>query len=186
MLKKLECSKQAYALDTLAWENITRFQPCNVGLGEARVHTQKTYPRRRHRRYDTQQIHTVRPFSDKGQGLWEVTARPPRGLSNAKEQRHGLSEVRRVTTKSVVLKSRPDLLMRGLSKVRQAAARLVRGPTRPNEDVEREGEAFGLLLQARFYIFWERVSVALLRKKRRFAFLGGSATPNARFLQLSY
>ncbi|GFY96788.1 hypothetical protein Acr_11g0010940 [Actinidia rufa] len=61
-------------------------------------------------------------------------------------------------TKLVVLKLRPDLLLRGLSKVRQAATRLIRSPTRPTGDVEGEEEAFGLLLQVRFYICLERVS----------------------------
>lgn len=31
-LKKLECSKQAYALDTLAWDNIIGFRSYSVGL----------------------------------------------------------------------------------------------------------------------------------------------------------
>ncbi|CAL9199596.1 unnamed protein product [Musa hybrid cultivar] len=31
-LKKLECSKQAHALDTLAWDNITGFRSYCVGL----------------------------------------------------------------------------------------------------------------------------------------------------------
>ncbi|KAK7390261.1 hypothetical protein VNO78_25560 [Psophocarpus tetragonolobus] len=31
-LKKLECSKQAYALDSLAWDNTTRFSSYCVGL----------------------------------------------------------------------------------------------------------------------------------------------------------
>lgn len=31
-LKKLECSKQAYALHTLAWDNITGFRSYCVGL----------------------------------------------------------------------------------------------------------------------------------------------------------
>ena len=31
-LKKLECSKQAYALDTLAWDNIIGFRSYCVGL----------------------------------------------------------------------------------------------------------------------------------------------------------
>ncbi|KAK9266794.1 hypothetical protein L1049_027256 [Liquidambar formosana] len=31
-LKKLECSKQAYALDTLAWDNIIGFWSYSVGL----------------------------------------------------------------------------------------------------------------------------------------------------------
>ena len=31
-LKKLECSKQAYALDTLAWDNIIGFRSYYVGL----------------------------------------------------------------------------------------------------------------------------------------------------------
>ncbi|KAF9662363.1 hypothetical protein SADUNF_Sadunf18G0045500 [Salix dunnii] len=31
-LKKLECSKQAYALDTLAWDNIIGFRSSCVGL----------------------------------------------------------------------------------------------------------------------------------------------------------
>ncbi|CAN1319517.1 hypothetical protein LINPERPRIM_LOCUS31260, partial [Linum perenne] len=31
-LKKLECSKQAYALNTLAWDNITGFWSYCVGL----------------------------------------------------------------------------------------------------------------------------------------------------------
>ncbi|KAH0983798.1 hypothetical protein GBA52_010975 [Prunus armeniaca] len=32
LLKKLECSKQAYALDTLAWDNIIGFRSYSVGL----------------------------------------------------------------------------------------------------------------------------------------------------------
>ena len=31
-LKKLECSKQAYALNTLAWDNIIGFRSYSVGL----------------------------------------------------------------------------------------------------------------------------------------------------------
>ncbi|KAK9277898.1 hypothetical protein L1049_027455 [Liquidambar formosana] len=31
-LKKLECSKQAYALDTLAWDNIIGFRSYSIGL----------------------------------------------------------------------------------------------------------------------------------------------------------
>ena len=31
-LKKLECSKQAYALDTLAWDNTIGFRSYSVGL----------------------------------------------------------------------------------------------------------------------------------------------------------
>ncbi|GFS37146.1 BR-signaling kinase 3 [Actinidia rufa] len=133
------------------------------------------------------QIQTVRPFSGEGQGLWEVTARPPRGLLNAKDQRHSLSEVKRVTTKSVVLKSRPDLLLRGLSKVRQSSARLIRGPARPI------GGPASLLLQVCFCICWERVSDEIGARFRRAseeeAPIRGSwgiRHPYARFLQLSF
>jgi len=33
-LKKLECSKQAYALDTLAWDNIIGFRSYCVGFSD--------------------------------------------------------------------------------------------------------------------------------------------------------
>ncbi|KAI7991115.1 hypothetical protein LOK49_LG12G03019 [Camellia lanceoleosa] len=59
-LKKLECSKQAYALDTLAWDNIIGFRSYYVGLRD----------RRAQRRSDTVLVSTI---SDADQGLADVT-----------------------------------------------------------------------------------------------------------------
>ncbi|KAF3438216.1 hypothetical protein FNV43_RR20977 [Rhamnella rubrinervis] len=64
-LKKLECSKQAYALDTLAWDNIIGFRSYSVGLRDqlgAR------------RRSDTVLVSTI---SDADQGWADVAYRTP-------------------------------------------------------------------------------------------------------------
>ncbi|KAK0594477.1 hypothetical protein LWI29_028904 [Acer saccharum] len=67
-LKKLECSKQAYALDTLAWDNIIGFRSYSVGLRDRK---RKLGARRRS---DTVLVSTI---NDADQGSADVTFRTP-------------------------------------------------------------------------------------------------------------
>ncbi|KAM7461312.1 hypothetical protein LguiA_029433 [Lonicera macranthoides] len=64
-LKKLECSKQAYALDTLAWDNIIGFWSYYVGLRD-RIGAR--------RRSDTVLVSTI---NDADQGSVDVAFRTP-------------------------------------------------------------------------------------------------------------
>ena len=71
-------------------------------------------------------------------------AKPDGGQTRNSEQRKGLTKVRRVTastiggqTRTVILKSRPDLLPQGLSKVRQASVWPIRDPTSDGETYQR-------------------------------------------------
>ncbi|KAG7529159.1 hypothetical protein ISN44_Un146g000120 [Arabidopsis suecica] len=67
-LKKLECSKQAYALDTLAWDNIIGFRSYCVGLRDRK---RKLGARRRS---DTVLVSTI---NDADQGSADVAYRTP-------------------------------------------------------------------------------------------------------------
>ncbi|KAK3175660.1 hypothetical protein Dsin_033149 [Dipteronia sinensis] len=77
-LKKLECSKQAYALDTLAWDNIIGFRSYSVGLRDRTFAKDVFINQERklgaRRRSDTVLVSTI---NDADQGSADVTFRTP-------------------------------------------------------------------------------------------------------------
>ncbi|KAF3437862.1 hypothetical protein FNV43_RR20618 [Rhamnella rubrinervis] len=77
-LKKLECSKQAYALDTLAWDNIIGFRSYSVGLRDRTFAKDVFINQERklgaRRRSDTVLVSTI---SDADQGSADVAYRTP-------------------------------------------------------------------------------------------------------------
>ncbi|KAF8389525.1 hypothetical protein HHK36_026220 [Tetracentron sinense] len=77
-LKKLECSKQAYALDTLAWDNIIGFRSYYVGLRDRTfakdVFTNQERKLGARRRSDTVLVSTI---NDADQGSADVAFRTP-------------------------------------------------------------------------------------------------------------
>ncbi|KAH0987820.1 hypothetical protein GBA52_014997 [Prunus armeniaca] len=92
-LKKLECSKQAYALDTLAWDNIIGFRSYSVGLRDRK---RKLGARRRS---DTVLVSTI---NDADQGSADVTFRtPPAPYEKSKFLGSGGSMVARLKLKGI-------------------------------------------------------------------------------------
>ncbi|RXH78148.1 hypothetical protein DVH24_001613, partial [Malus domestica] len=85
-LKKLECSKQAYALNTLAWDNIIGFRPILTKVGARR-------------RSDTVLVSTI---NDADQGSADVTFRtPPAPYEKSKFLGSGGSMVARLKLKGI-------------------------------------------------------------------------------------
>ncbi|CAN2060197.1 unnamed protein product [Malus fusca] len=92
-LKKLECSKQAYALNTLAWDNIIGFRSYSVGLRDRK---RKLGARRRS---DTVLVSTI---NDADQGSADVTFRtPPAPYEKSKFLGSGGSMVARLKLKGI-------------------------------------------------------------------------------------
>ena len=67
-------------------------------------------------------------------------ARPPRGLSEAKERQRGLLKVRRTTVKPVEGQASDEEACRTQIEARFAFARSVKGPTSIGEAYQRSGE----------------------------------------------
>ncbi|KAL2224857.1 UNVERIFIED_CONTAM: hypothetical protein Sindi_3123700, partial [Sesamum indicum] len=92
-LKKLECSKQAYALYTLAWDNIIGFRSYYVGLRDRK---RKLGARRRS---DTVLVSTI---NDADQGSADVAFRtPPAPYEKSKSLGSGGSMVARLKLKGI-------------------------------------------------------------------------------------
>ncbi|KAK0594415.1 hypothetical protein LWI29_003816 [Acer saccharum] len=73
-LKKLECSKQAYALDTLAWDNIIGFRRTTAKAFAKDVFINQERKLGARRRSDTVLVSTI---NDADQGSADVTFRTP-------------------------------------------------------------------------------------------------------------
>ncbi|CAL8988898.1 unnamed protein product [Prunus brigantina] len=128
-LKKLECSKQAYALDTLAWDNIIGFRSYSVGLRDRK---RKLGARRRS---DTVLVSTI---NDADQGSADVTFRtPPAPYEKSKFLGSGGSMIIAIVG-----------LQRGIPSKRESSARVDYVPAlcthRPSLlPIEWSGEVFG-------------------------------------------
>ncbi|KAH0987804.1 hypothetical protein GBA52_014981 [Prunus armeniaca] len=102
-LKKLECSKQAYALDTLAWDNIIGFRSYSVGLRDRTFAKDVFINQERklgaRRRSDTVLVSTI---NDADQGSADVTFRtPPAPYEKSKFLGSGGSMVARLKLKGI-------------------------------------------------------------------------------------
>ncbi|KAL0744729.1 hypothetical protein Bca101_101218 [Brassica carinata] len=109
-LKKLECSKQAYALYTLAWDNIIGFRSYCVGLRDRSEQLRKHLPRMfslikkrklgARRRSDTVLVSTI---SDADHGSADVAFRTPLApYEKSKFMGSGGSMVARLKLKGIV------------------------------------------------------------------------------------
>ncbi|KAG8379553.1 hypothetical protein BUALT_Bualt07G0101000 [Buddleja alternifolia] len=137
-LKKLECSKQAYALYTLAWDNIIGFRSYYVGLRDRK---RKLGARRRS---DTVLVSTI---NDADQGSADVAYRtPPAPYEKSKSLGSGGS---------------PDIiiaivgLQRGISSKHESSARVDYVPALCIHrqlllPIEWSGEVFGSRRRGRF------------------------------------
>ncbi|KAF3438207.1 hypothetical protein FNV43_RR20967 [Rhamnella rubrinervis] len=90
-LKKLECSKQAYALDTLAWDNIIGFGPITFGRRDRSNDYEGrsgalVFHSRRAKVGGSKAIgyRLVSTISDAEPGMGDVTYRTPRHLMKSK------------------------------------------------------------------------------------------------------
>ncbi|KAL2225677.1 UNVERIFIED_CONTAM: hypothetical protein Sindi_2972700 [Sesamum indicum] len=108
-LKKLECSKQAYALYTLAWDNIIGFRSYYVGLRDRERTTAKAFAKDvfinqerklgARRRSDTVLVSTI---NDADQGSADVAFRtPPAPYEKSKSLGSGGSMVARLKLKGI-------------------------------------------------------------------------------------
>ncbi|KAL2224243.1 UNVERIFIED_CONTAM: hypothetical protein Sindi_3129300 [Sesamum indicum] len=108
-LKKLECSKQAYALYTLAWDNIIGFRSYYVGLRDRERTTAKAFAKDvfinqerklgARRRSDTVLVSTI---NDADQGSADVAFRtPPAPYEKSKSLGFGGSMVARLKLKGI-------------------------------------------------------------------------------------
>ncbi|KAB2601387.1 hypothetical protein D8674_002392 [Pyrus ussuriensis x Pyrus communis] len=102
-LKKLECSKQAYALNTLAWDNIIGFRSYSVGLRDRTFAKDVFINQERklgaRRRSDTVLVSTI---NDADQGSADVTFRtPPAPYEKSKFLGSGGSMVARLKLKGI-------------------------------------------------------------------------------------
>uniref|UniRef100_A0A2N9I9T7 rRNA intron-encoded homing endonuclease n=1 Tax=Fagus sylvatica TaxID=28930 RepID=A0A2N9I9T7_FAGSY len=98
-LKKLECSKQAYALDTLAWDNIIGFRRTTAKAFAKDVFINQERKLGARRRSDTVLVSTI---NDADQGLADVTYRtPPAPYEKSKSLGSGGSMVARLKLKGI-------------------------------------------------------------------------------------
>ncbi|KAL2246432.1 UNVERIFIED_CONTAM: hypothetical protein Sindi_2911400 [Sesamum indicum] len=102
-LKKLECSKQAYALYTLAWDNIIGFRSYYVGLRDRTFAKDVFINQERklgaRRRSDTVLVSTI---NDADQGSADVAFRtPPAPYEKSKSLGSGGSMVARLKLKGI-------------------------------------------------------------------------------------
>ncbi|KAK9951748.1 hypothetical protein M0R45_007184 [Rubus argutus] len=98
-LKKLECSKQAYALDTLAWDNIIGFRRTTAKAFAKDVFINQERKLGARRRSDTVLVSTI---NDADQGSADVTFRtPPAPYEKSKFLGSGGSMVARLKLKGI-------------------------------------------------------------------------------------
>ncbi|XLR31610.1 hypothetical protein S83_059510 [Arachis hypogaea] len=164
-LKKLECSKQAYALYTLAWDNIIGFRSYCVGLRDRK---RKLGARRRS---DTVLVSTI---NDADQGSADVAFRTPLApYEKSKSLGSGGSMVARLKLKGIDGRAPPGVepaatqhgetyqiiaivgLQRGIPSKRESSARVDYVPAlcthRPSLlPIEWSGEVFGSRRRGRF------------------------------------
>ncbi|KAG6411842.1 hypothetical protein SASPL_129926 [Salvia splendens] len=98
-LKKLECSKQAYALDTLAWDNIIGFRRTTAKAFAKNVFINQERKLGARRRSDTVLVSTI---NDADQGSADVAFRtPPAPYEKSKYLGSGGSMVARLKLKGI-------------------------------------------------------------------------------------
>ncbi|KAM1833738.1 hypothetical protein ACFX13_023523 [Malus domestica] len=98
-LKKLECSKQAYALNTLAWDNIIGFRRTTAKAFAKDVFINQERKLGARRRSDTVLVSTI---NDADQGSADVTFRtPPAPYEKSKFLGSGGSMVARLKLKGI-------------------------------------------------------------------------------------
>uniref|UniRef100_A0A2N9IL11 Uncharacterized protein n=1 Tax=Fagus sylvatica TaxID=28930 RepID=A0A2N9IL11_FAGSY len=150
-LKKLECSKQAYALDTLAWDNIIGFRRTTAKAFAKDVFINQERKLGARRRSDTVLVSTI---NDADQGLADVTYRtPPAPYEKSKSLGSGGSMVARLKLKGIDGRAPPGIiaivgLQRGIPSKRESSARVDYVPAlcthRPSLlPIEWSGEVFG-------------------------------------------
>ncbi|KAK0594548.1 hypothetical protein LWI29_017193 [Acer saccharum] len=106
-LKKLECSKQAYALDTLAWDNIIGFRRTTAKAFAKDVFINQERKLGARRRSDTVLVSTI---NNDDQGSTDVTFRTPLApYDKSKSLGSGGSMVARLKLKGIDGRAQPGV-----------------------------------------------------------------------------